>query len=276
MEDIERVIGYTYHEINQFFVQVGINLLIAILIFAIGFWLAKLISRTLKRLLIKSNIDTGLVTFLSSLTSILLKILVIITGITELGVEMTSFLTILGATGLAIGMAFSGTLSNFAGGIMMLIFKPFKVGDLIEAQGVTGVVKEILIFNTFLTTFDNKIIVLPNGPLANGNIINYTRAEKRRVDFTFSIAYGDDLKLAKDTLQKFIKENKLILKDPEPFVGLGQLADSSINIVVKVWTKTDDYWPVFYALNERVYNEFPEVGLNFPFPQLDIHMKQSV
>jgi small conductance mechanosensitive channel len=188
---------------------------------------------------------------------------------------MTSFVAILGAAGLAIGMAFSGTLSNFAGGVMILAFKPFKVGDFVEMQGETGFVKEILIFNTYLNTTDNKIIILPNGPVANGNIINYTKADKRRVDFSFGIAYGDHLKTAKDLLNKFIQEDDRILKDPAPFVGLGKLNTSSVDITVRVWTNTEDYWDVHFAMNERVYTEFEAAGLTIPFPQLDVHLRNE-
>jgi small conductance mechanosensitive channel len=275
MDKIEKILGYNYHEINQILLKIGTNIIITIAIFVIGFWLAKKVSRIFKKVMEKSKLDAGLVTFLTSLSSILMKLLVIVTGINQLGIEMTSFVALLGAAGLAIGMAFSGTLSNFAGGVMILIFKPFKVGDFVDTQGEQGIVTEIQIFNTYLTTTDNKIIILPNGPVANGNIVNFTKAENRRVDFIFSISYGDDIKLAKETLEKFIREDKLILTDPEPFVGLGALADSSIDITVRVWTKTDDYWTVFFGLNEKVYNEFPQAGLRFPFPQMDVHLKQK-
>jgi small conductance mechanosensitive channel len=275
MDEAQSFLGYDYKEITQILVKIGTNLLVASIIFFVGFWIANMVSKTLRKLLEKSSIDTGLVTFLTSLASILMKVLVIITGINQLGIEMTSFVALLGAAGLAIGMAFSGTLSNFAGGVMILIFKPFKVGDFINTQGEMGIVKEIQIFNTYLTTTDNKIIILPNGPIANGNIINFTKAESRRVDFSYGIAYGDDLKLAKDTLMNFIKEDKRILKEPEPFIGLGSLGDSSVNITVRVWTKTEDYWPVFFQMNERVYQEFSQVGLNIPFPQMDVHVKSQ-
>jgi len=188
---------------------------------------------------------------------------------------MTSFVALLGAAGLAIGMAFSGTLSNFAGGVMILFFKPFKIGDFINVQGEEGFVDQILIFNTILKTFDNKVIILANGAVANNTIVNYTKADKRRVDWHLGIAYGDDLKVAKEVLFKFIKEEKRILQDPIPFVGVGELGDSSVNLVVKAWVSTDDYWDVFYALNERVYNEFGDAGLHIPFPQMDVHVKNS-
>lgn len=269
---IDKILGFKTDDLIQIMVKLGTNLLITIIIFIAGFWLANKASRAVRKILTKSNTDLGLVTFLTSLTAIILKVLVVVTGINQLGIEMTSFVALLGAAGLAIGMAFSGTLSNFAGGVMILVFKPFKVGDFVMTQNEQGFVKEIQIFNTYLHTTDNKIIILPNGPVANGNIINFTKADKRRVDWTFGISYGDDLKAAKDLLMKFIQEDERILIDPEPFVGLGALADNSVNLTVRVWTKTDDYWPVFFAMNERVYNEFSSHNLHIPYPQMDIHV----
>lgn len=271
-QNFEKVMGFNMDEIYQWLVKIGSNLILAVLIFVIGFWLAKTLSRGVRKVLTKSNTDPGLVSFLTSLTSIVLKILVVVTGITQLGIEMTSFVAILGAAGLAIGMAFSGTLSNFAGGVMILAFKPFRVGDFIQTQNESGTVQEILIFNTYLHTVDNKVVILPNGPVANGNIINYTKADKRRVDLVIGISYGDDYQLARRLLMQMIDEDTRILRDPEPFVGLGQLADSSVNITIRVWTKTEDYWKVFFELNEKVYSEFPKNGLHFPFPQMDIHV----
>ncbi len=275
MNNLESILGMSMGEINQVIIRIGTNLAIAAAIFVIGIWFAKFAARSIRKMLLKGKIDVGLTTFVSSLSGTILRILVFITAITQLGVQMTSFVAILGAAGLAIGMAFSGTLSNFAGGIMILVFKPFKVNELIQAQGETGTVQEIQIFNTYLSTPDNKIIILPNGPLANGNIVNFTRADTRRVDFIFGIAYGDDLKKAKNALNQFILDDERILADPEPFIGLGDLADSSVNITVRVWTNVDNYWPVFFDMNERVYNEFGENGLNFPYPQMDVHLHQK-
>ncbi len=272
---LKDLFGLSFTDVNQFLVKMGTQLVIAILILVIGFWFAKMVSKGIKKILRKSSIDEGLVTFLSSLLSMIIKVLVLVTSFTELGIEMTSFVALLGAAGLAIGMAFSGTLSNFAGGVMILVLKPFKVNDLIMIQGELGVVKEIQIFNTYLHTPDNKVIILPNGPVANGNIINYTKADKRRVDWTFSIAYGDDLKKAKELLEHYVKSESRILKEEDILIALGALAESSVDLVVRAWVKTDDYWPVFYALNERVYNEFEKEGLHFPFPQMDVHLEQK-
>jgi len=223
----------------------------------------------------QSNTDPSLTSFIRSLVSILLKIMVYITAIGMLGVEMTSFIAILGAAGLAVGMALSGTLQNFAGGVMILLFKPYKVGDVIEAQGYVGSVKEIQIFTSILTTPDNKTVLIPNGPLATGSLINFSTQDTRRVDWTIGIAYGDDLDKAYEVIKGFIGEDDRILKDPEPFMALSALADSSVNIVVRVWVNSPDYWGVFFDLNEKVYRSFDKEGLGIPFPQMDVHLHKT-
>lgn len=274
-KEAELLFGYTQSEIIDLIISVGINLLIAIVILFVGFKLAGIISRSLGNILEKRNSDIGLVTFLKSFISIVIKLLTIITVFTQLGVEMTSFVAILGAAGFAIGMAFSGTLSNLAGGVMILLFKPFKVEDFIEAQGETGIVKEIQIFHTIMNTTDNKTIIIPNGPLSNGNITNYTMQEIRRVDFSFGFAYGEDYQLAKKVLMDLYLNHPKVLKDPEPFIGLGELADSSVNVTVRLWTKVEDYWDVYFYMNEKVYEKFNETeGLSIPFPQMDVHVDQ--
>jgi small conductance mechanosensitive channel len=275
MSWIEDFLGIKYTDINHLLVKAGTNLIMSMLILVIGFWLAKVLSKGLKRLLLKSNTDEGLVTFSASFISMIIKILVSVTAITQLGVEMTSFVALLGAAGLAIGMAFSGTLSNFAGGVMILVLKPFKVGDFIMTQDEEGIVYEIQIFNTYLHTVDNKVIILPNGPVANGNITNFTKADKRRVEWVFSIAYGDQFEKAKSLLEQFIKEDELILNDPEYFIGLSLLANSSVDITVRAWVLTENYYQVFFLMNERVYKEFEKAGLHFPFPQVDVHLAKS-
>jgi small conductance mechanosensitive channel len=276
MKWLEEVFGIKYTDLHQYLLKIGTNLLMCIIILVIGFWLAKLISKALRKILRKSNTDEGLVTFVTSFISMVLKILVIVTAISQLGIEMTSFVALLGAAGLAIGMAFSGTLSNFAGGIMILVLKPFRVGDLIFTQGEKGIVKEIQIFNTYLHTTDNKVIILPNGPVANGNIINFTKADTRRVDWQFSISYGDDFEKAKKLIEQFINEDTRILTDPEIFIGIQLLANSTVDIAVQVWVKTDDVNLVFFKMNERVYTEFEKAGMHFPFPQLDVHLKSNL
>ncbi len=274
-KEAELLFGYTQSEIIDLIISVGINLLLAIVILFVGFKLAGIISRSLAIILEKRNSDIGLVTFLKSFIAIVIKLLTIITVFTQLGVEMTSFIAILGAAGFAIGMAFSGTLSNLAGGVMILLFKPFKVEDFIEAQGETGIVKEIQIFHTIMNTTDNKTIIIPNGPLSNGNITNYTMQEIRRVDFSFGFAYGEDYQLAKKVLMDLYLNHPKVLQDPEPFIGLGELADSSVNVTVRLWTKVEDYWDVYFYMNEKVYEKFNETeGLSIPFPQMDVHVDQ--
>ena len=256
-------------------IEYGIALISAVAIIVIGFWLVKRIKKIMAKFFIKKDFDPSLETFLMSLASIALRILVIITALSQLGIEMTSFVALLGAAGLAIGMAFSGTLSNLAGGVMILFFKPYKVGDYIEAQGEIGHVKELQIFNTILITLDNKTVIIPNGPLANGNMTNYSTQTNRRVDFVVGIAYGDSYDTAKETLLKFVKEDPRIMDEEDNFIGLGELADSSVNLTLRVWCKTEDYWGVFFTMNERIYKEFGDRGLNIPFPQMDVHVKNS-
>lgn len=275
MNWIKDIFGVSYTEFNQILLSFGTQLLIAALILVAGFWFTSLLTKGLRRMLNKSDIDTGLVTFLTSFFSLASKILVVVTGITQLGIQMTSIIALLGAAGLAIGMAFSGTLSNFAGGIMILVLKPFKVGDFVEAQGEQGTVTEIQIFNTYLSTLDNKIIILPNGPTANGNIINFTKADKRRVEWIISISYGDDVELAKSKILEYFHEDERILKDPEPMIALHALANSSVNVIARAWVKTPDFHPVFFAINEKIYSDFPKAGLNFPFPQMDVQLKSK-
>jgi len=268
--------GFSQKEITEAVLPVGIKIMVATLILIIGLWITKFIVKKINKVLHKRDMDESLRGFLCSLTSVGLKALIIITAIGQLGIEMTSFVAILAAAGLAIGMAFSGTLSNFAGGVMLLIFKPFKVGDFVNVQGEKGVVSEIQIFNTVLKTSDNKVIIMANGAVANGTITNYSKADKRRVEWVFGIGYGDDLKIARALLQKFAKEDERVVNDPqEPLIVLGELGDSSVNITMRVWTKTENYWGVFYDMNERVYNEFEAAGLNIPFPQMDVHMKKE-
>ncbi|MCH2232112.1 MAG: mechanosensitive ion channel [Crocinitomicaceae bacterium] len=275
MDKIEEMLGLKSGELTGIIVPNLINILIAVAILVIGLWITKMIVKNLDKVLKKREMDRSLRTFLSSLASIGLKALIVITAIGQLGIEMTSFVAILGAAGLAIGMAFSGTLSNFAGGVMLLIFKPFKVGDFVAVQGEEGVVSEILIFNTILKTADNKVIILANGAVANGTIVNYTKADKRRVDWTFGIGYGDDLKVAKDLLTKFVAEDSRVLHEDNNLVALGELGDSSVNITVRAWCKTEDYWGVFFDMNERVYKEFEAAGLAIPFPQMDVHIQKE-
>ncbi|MFD1551151.1 mechanosensitive ion channel family protein [Putridiphycobacter roseus] len=256
-------------------VEYGSSLLAGVLILVVGLFIVKRITKFIAKLVAKKDFDPSLSKFLVSLISVTLKVLVVITAMGQLGIEMTSFVALIGAAGLAIGMAFSGTLGNLAGGVMILIFRPYKIGDFMQGQGEMGTVKEIGIFNTILLTNDNKTVIIPNGAMANGNMTNFTMEKNRRVDFTIGIAYGDNYDTAKAMMLKFIEEDERILKTPAPFIGLIALADSSVNITLRVWGKTEDYWDIFFSMNERIYKEFGNEGINFPFPQMDVHIQQN-
>ncbi len=253
----------------------GPNLVWAILTLVIGLWAVKIITKGVRKGLDKGETEQTLKSFLTSMISILLKVMVYITALGMLGVEMTSFIAILGAAGLAVGLALSGALQNFAGGVMILFFKPFKAGHFIEAQGHSGTVKEIQIFSTILKTPDNKTIMIPNGPLSTGSLTNYSMEERRRVDWTIGIGYGDDVDKAYEVIKRLLSEDDRILDDPEPFMAVNELADSSVNIVVRVWVEAGDYWPVFFRMNEQVYKTFDKEGLNIPFPQHDVHIHKE-
>lgn len=247
-------------------------LLLALATLLIGLWIIKIITRVVTKTMAKRNVDPSASSFITSLVSILLKVLLVISAMSIVGIEMTSFIAILTAATLAIGMALQGTLQNFAGGFMILIFKPFKVGDYIETQGHAGSVREIQIFNTVLKTPDNKTIIVPNGGLATGTLINYSTEKQRRVDFTFGIGYNDDIDKAKAVLVKIIENDKRILKDPEPFIAVSELADSSVNFAVRVWAEAKDYWDIHFHMNEQVKKEFDRAGISIPFPQTEMHI----
>lgn len=244
----------------------------ALIALIVGYIVIKAITKGVTKVLEKKEFDSSLQSFLKSLINITLQLLLWISVLGMIGVQMTSFIAVLGAIGLAIGMALSGTLQNFASGVMILIFKPFKVGDFIQAQGVSGTVKQIQIFNTILNTPDNKIIIIPNAQLSNSLLTNYSAEPQRRVDWTFGIGYGDSVQKAEDVLKNLIEADKRILKDPAYFIALSELADSSVNIVVRAWVKAEDYWGVFFDMNRNVYEEFDKAGLNIPYPQMDVHV----
>jgi small conductance mechanosensitive channel len=268
MEDISTYADYALNLLLDY----GPQLVLAILTLVIGLWLIKMALKGFSRLIAKRELDPSLQPFLKSLLGMLLKTLLVISVMGMVGIEMTSFIAILGAVGLAVGMALSGTLQNFAGGIMILIFKPYKVGDYIDAQGYSGSVKEIQIFNTILTTPDNKTIIIPNGGLSNSSMINYSTEPKRRVDFVFGIGYQDDIDRTKAVLRRIMDEDERVLKDPEPFIALNELADSSVNFVVRAWVKAPDYWAVYFDTQEKVKKAFDKEGISIPYPQQDLHI----
>lgn len=255
-------------------VSFGGRLLAAIVVFIVFRWIIKRFRRRLKTRMEKKE-NSALIPFTINLVSISLNILMIFVIIWILGIETSSFIALFASAGIAIGMALSGTLQNFAGGVMILIFKPFQIGDFIEAQGEAGTVKAILITNTVILTPDNQTIYIPNGSLSTGIITNYSAQDFRRVDWTFSIAYGDDYQKARSVLEDLITKEGRILNEPAaPFIALNKMADSSIDIVVRAWVKTPDYWNVYFLMNETVYKTFEEKGLSIPFPQVDVHIKQ--
>lgn len=245
----------------------------AIAVWIIGSILIKGLTNAFDKIMDKRKIDASLKPFLHSLINVLMRAMLVISVLGMLGIEMTSFIAVLGAAGLAVGMALSGTLQNFAGGVMILTFRPFKVGDAIEAQGYSGTVKEIQIFNTILTTPDNKIIIIPNGGLSNSSMTNYSTEAQRRVDWTIGISYGDDVDKAKKVLKQLCDADARILKNPEVFIAVSALADSSVNFTMRAWVSAPDYWAVFFDMNENIYKTFGKEGLNIPFPQMDLHVR---
>lgn len=264
-----------FNMLKEFAVAYGLKLIGAIVALVIGLWIIKMLTRALARFMEAKEIDPSLRSFLRTAFNILLKVLLVISIASMVGIPMTSFVAILGAAGLAIGLALSGTLQNFAGGVMILLFKPYKVGDYVEAQGYTGTIKEIQIFHTVMLTVDNKTIIMPNGPLSTGSLINYSKEPLRRVDLTIGISYGNSYDRAREVLEELISQDERILTDPAPFIGLNKLADSSINIVARLWVNAEDYWDVYFMMNDKVYKEFPNRGLSFPFPQMDVHLVKS-
>ena len=262
-------------QINEIVLSYGPRLVGAIVVWIIGSWVIKALANGFNRMMEKNQTDESLKPFLKKLFSTLLKVLLVVSVLGMLGVEMTSFIAILGAAGLAVGMALSGTLQNFAGGVMILLFKPFKVEDVIEAQGFLGKVHEIQIFNTILKTPDNKTIIIPNGGLSTSSMTNYSTEPQRRVDWTFGIGYGDDVDAAKAVIGELCDQDARILKDPELFIAVSELADSSVNFAVRAWVNAEDYWDVYFDLNEKIYKTFDQKGLNIPFPQMDVHVHQT-
>lgn len=288
-------------------VDFSFKLLIAIVVFYVGKFVITKIYRFVRSIMIARKVDASLTTFVLSLIRMVLYFILIITIVGILGIETSSFLALFASAGVAIGMALSGTLQNFAGGVLILLLKPYKVGDYIEAGGFAGTVKEIQIFHTIINTVDNKAIIIPNGGLSTGSINNYSLESYRRVDWTVSLSYGDDFEHAREVILKMLDEDSRIVKhymedelpdlndeddskkeslidrvkknvaeatkkDCKPFVGLSELADSSINITVRAWTQASNYWPLYFEMNERFYKELPQHGFNFPFPQMDVHI----
>ncbi|MGW8317315.1 MAG: mechanosensitive ion channel family protein [Bacteroidales bacterium] len=263
----------TLERLYALFVQYGLKLLLAIVVLIIGLWVIRMITRGMVKMLKRSNVSDSLIPFFKTLANILLKVMLVISVMSMVGIEMTSFIAILGAAGLAVGLALSGTLQNFAGGVMILLFKPYEVGDFIEAQGFMGTVKEIQIFTTVLSTPDNRKVIIPNSPLSTGSITNFSAMPTRRIDFSFGIAYDDDIDKAKDILQKMADGDQRVLKeDNPPQVMVEELGDSSVNLKLRVWVKSEDYWNLYFDIVEGGKKRFDKAGISIPFPQRDVHV----
>lgn len=253
----------------------GKHIIAAVVIFIVGRFLIRLLNRLVASILLRRHIEESVQTFLSSLVNIILTILLIITVIGALGVNTTSFAALIASAGVAIGMALSGNLQNFAGGLIILLFKPYRVGDFIDVNGVQGTVREIQIFHTIILTPDNKAVYLPNGSTSSATITNYSREDKRRIEWTFGIDYGEDVNRARTAILSVITVDARILPDPAPFVAVGGLSDSSVDIIVRVWVPTEEYWNVYFDMHQRVYETFNEQKINFPYPQQTVHLVQD-
>lgn len=262
-------------ELRKYITEFGIHIISAIAILIFGFWLAKIFTRILNKVLRKRNVEPTLIGFLTSTLKFVFYLFVIIAAVGQLGVETTSFIAVLGAAGLAVGLALQGSLSNLAAGIMLVIFRQIKVGQFIEGGGASGTVEKIGIFNTTLVSIDNKVIYIPNSKLINDNITNYNEKDIRRVDMVFGISYSDDISKAKSIINEILNSDNRILKDPAPQVVLAKLGESSVNINVRPWVKSEDYWNVHFDLLESVKKRFDEEKITFPFPQRDVYVHQQ-
>ena len=269
--------GTAMQQLGREALQFGLKVLLALVLYFVGAWVIRRIKHAMERYFQRKKTDRAMASFISSFISIALTVLLIVVLVGTLGINTTSLAALLAAGGMALGMALSGTVQNFAGGLMLMIFKPFKAGDYIEAQGYAGVVTEVTIVGTHLTTIDNRRVVLPNGALSNGNIVNYSSFPLRRIDLPVSVEYGTDAAACKEKLLEIVREDTRILdaQTPgaaDPFVALQKLSESSVNFIIRAWVKGSDYWPAQFDLNERIYTELPQAGIKFPFPQLDVHI----
>lgn len=264
--------GEIIAKVQEILAQYGLQVVGAILIFIIGKWLAKLVKKVIVKVMEKGKVDPMLVSFVSSLAYAAMLVFVVIAAIGRLGIQTASFIAVLGAAGLAIGLALQGSLANFAAGVLMVIFKPFKVGDFVEAGGTSGVVDEISIFTTIVNTPDNKRTIIPNAKVMGDNITNYTAHDKRRVDMKAGISYSDDIDKAKAAINAVLAADDRILKDPAPTVAVLEMADSSVNFVVRPWTTPANYWNVYFGVTEGIKKKFDAEGICIPFPQRDVHM----
>ncbi|MDR1552438.1 MAG: mechanosensitive ion channel [Prevotellaceae bacterium] len=274
LKNIENISWWeqSLHTLRDNVVDFGGKLLLCIIIYFVGRKLIKYIKVLVNKLLSKREFDPSVVSFLKSLIDIVLTAALLITIVNILGINNSSFVAILASAGVAMGMAMSGTLQNFAGGVMILLFRPYRIGDYIQAQGQEGTVKEIHIFNTEITTFDNKTVFIPNGGLSSNVIVNYNNKNTRRIDLTIGVEYGTDYDFAKSTIKDILLSDKRILPNPTPFIALKTLNESSVDILIRVWVNTPDYWDVYFNLNEQIYKIFGKNGIGIPFPQMTVHL----
>lgn len=253
----------------------GIKLILALLIFIVGKWIVGFVVGLIRKVLTKSHVDIMLSNFVASIANALLLLFVVVAALSQLGVDTSSLIVLIGAAGLAISLALQNSLQNFAAGVMIIVFKPFKVGDFIQAASVTGVVEQVSIFSSTLRTGDNKEIIVPNGAIYSGSITNFSARSTRRIDKVFGIGYDSDIKLAKSILERIVSEDERILKDPKPVIAISELGASSIDFIVRPWVNSGDYWTVYWDLNEKVLEAFRAANINIPFPQMDVHLHQK-
>lgn len=253
----------------------GKNILLAIVVYIAGRFIIKLINRLMLRTFERRKVELSVQTFLKSFINILLTIILIVSVISVLGINTTSIAALLASAGVAVGMALSGNLQNLAGGLIILVFKPYKVGDYIEAQGTQGTVREIQIFHTIVTRPDSTLAYVPNGAMSSGLITNYSRNELRRLDFVVGVDYGVDVSRVEEITRRIVDNNPLVLSDPAPFIAVDALAESSVNVLIRVWSKTTDYWKLYYDLRREIYDTYNREGIDFPFPQQTVHIAKS-
>ena len=278
-EAVEKIANIDYHALLQTLlsesVWIVIKIVIALAIYFIGRWVVRRILKLIDVAMQHRHVDTSLRSFTRNSVSAIFTLLLVLIVVSTLGINVTSLIAVASAATLAIGMALSGTAQNFAGGVMILLMKPYRIGDVISAQGQSGTVRDIKLFSTVITTADNQTIYIPNNSIATAIIDNYSKAELRRVDWTVGISYGDDVDVARKAVLAMLAADSRILKDPAPVVWVAALADSSVNLSIRAWVKNGDYWNVFFEHNEEFYKELPKHGLSFPFPQMDVHMKKE-
>ena len=276
---VEKIASLDYHEVLQTMlseaVWIVIKIVIALAIYFLGRWIVRRVVRLIDVAMERRKVDISLRSFMRNTVRVVFSLILVLIVVQTLGVNVTSLIAVFSAATLAIGMALSGTAQNFAGGVMILMMKPYRVGDYISAQGQSGTVREIKLFSTVITTTDNQTIYIPNNAIATAIIDNYTTAEQRRVDWTVGISYGDDVDVARETILAMLAADARILRETAPVVWVAALADISVNLTVRAWVANADYWDVFFEYNERFYKELPKAGINFPFPQMDVHVKND-